>query len=205
MVFGDTHSQRLGSNRRGTDGTRVDYFPSSLHWQFSLRYKRCGIKVWSRSISRKDHLDVNVQWHRENCIAHSGHVAAYAKKFPQGYWSFWDLVARRSGAEAMSANQTESGTAESMMLNFAESGILYFVPPVFWTRFKKQRWMKWVLALQRKWRNRWTDSSHWFFCQSGQYPWSSPRFVQRTGPRLKKTNRWWGLGIYGSTDRISQW
>ena len=47
---------------------------------------------------------------RENCIAHSVHVAVYAKKFPQGYWSFWDLVARRSGAEPMSANQTESGT-----------------------------------------------------------------------------------------------
>ena len=45
-----------------------------------------------------------------------------ARKFPEGRCHFWGLDARRNGLEPTLRNRTENGTAESMMLNFAESG-----------------------------------------------------------------------------------
>ena len=61
---------------------------------------------------------------RESCMANSVNVAAYAKSSRQDVGHFWNLVARRNGTEPMSTNRTgnSTGSAEDIMLNFAESG-----------------------------------------------------------------------------------
>ena len=65
--------------------------------------------------------------------------------------------------------------------------------------FKSKGGGKKDYSLQRKWRNRWSDSSHGYFCQSVQYLRSSRRLVQRIRPRFK--SYWtWDLWIFGDTD-----
>ena len=56
--------------------------------------------------------------------ANSVSVAAYAKKFPQGCWSFLGLSCEKKwyGTHVNKPDGEWDKTAESMMLNFAESG-----------------------------------------------------------------------------------
>ena len=123
---------------------------------------------------------------------------------------FWDLDVRKSGVELMSVSHMGewSNTAEVMMLNFVESRHLAFRATSALQRqsLKKQRRWKEVHSLQRKWRNRWIDSSHCYFCQSAQYLRSNRRFVQRIGSRFKKPNRRWELWPTGipNANAISQ-
>ena len=180
--FGDTLSQRFGSNRRGADGIRVVKFPR-IHYIGNSRWNSKddgGIKVWTWAIQWKDHLHVNVQWHygehkeiMKIVWRISRNVAAYAKRFPQGCWSFLGPGCEKSGigTHVSKPNGEWNSTAEVMMLNFAESGHPVFRATSALERgeLKSKGKRKEVHSLQRKWRNRWIDSSHCYFCQSAQY------------------------------------
>ena len=57
------------------------------------------------------------QRNAENCVANTFNVAAYANKFTRtDGGQFWDLIVGKSGMEL------SNRVAESMMINFAESG-----------------------------------------------------------------------------------
>ena len=76
--------------------------------------------------------------------------------------------------------------------------IRYFRPPA---HCEEENWKVKVVgrnqSLQHKWRKRWIDSSHNYFCQSAQYLRSSRRLVQRIRSRLC----WkWNLWVFGDTD-----
>ena len=89
--------------------------------------------------------------------------------------------------------------AEIMMINFAESGHPIFQATSLLGRgeLKSKGDEKGNHSLQRKWRNRWVDSSHGYSCQSAQYLRNSCRFVQRIRSRLC----WkWDMWIVGHTD-----
>ena len=77
------------------------------------------------------------------------------------------------------------------------------------SRIEKQRKRKEVYSLQRKGRNRWTDSSHCYFRQSAQYQRSSHRFVQRISQRLspKMSENWESMVVpteFPNANAISQ-
>ena len=61
---------------------------------------------------------------KEFCIASSLNVAEYARRFAQGHWSFLGprSETKRYGTRTYKPNGGWDRTAESMMLNFAESG-----------------------------------------------------------------------------------
>ena len=138
---------------------------------------------------------------RENCVGNSVNVAAYAKKFPQGCWSFLGPGCEKKwyGTHVSKPDGEWYKTAEVMLLNFAESRahrgeLKSIVEGKKSIHFNGSEETVELINILRT----------VYFCQSAQYPRSSLRFVQRLTPRLKKTNRRWGLGIYGGTDRISQ-
>ena len=56
----------------------------------------------------------------ENCMASSMNIAAYAKKFPQGCWSFLGPGCQKKwyGTHVGKPNGEWNKTAEVMMLNF---------------------------------------------------------------------------------------
>ena len=62
------------------------------------------------------------QGYHENCMANSMNVAACAKMFPHGCWSFLGPGCEKSGTHVSTPNGEWNKTAEVMMLNFAESG-----------------------------------------------------------------------------------
>ena len=152
---------------------RIHYSGNS-HWDSKDDGR---IKVWTWAISRKDHLQVHVHcdiiWRTpgmKNCVANSFNVATYAKRCPFGCWSYLG-----PGCE-----KKWYGTHVNK-------------PNGEWNRDVEKE----NHSLQRKWRNRWIDSSHGYFCQSVQYLRSSRRFVQRIGSRLCwKLDLW----IVGDTD-----
>ena len=130
--FGNSLSQRLGSDRRGADGVRVEKFPR-IHYIWNSRRDSKDddwIKVWTRATQREDHLHVNVQWHwlvktrKENCIANALRVAEYARRFTQGHGSFLGSGSEKKwyGTHVNKPNGEWETTAEDRMLNFAGSG-----------------------------------------------------------------------------------
>ena len=60
VVFGNTPSQRFGSNRRRANGGRLDNFPGFTSLRILDEIQKM---MWTRAIQRKDHLHVNVHWH----------------------------------------------------------------------------------------------------------------------------------------------
>ena len=136
------------------------------------------------------------------CMANAMNVAAYANKFPQGCWSFLGLGCEKKwyGTHVSKPNGEWKKTAEVIMLNFGESGhpVVRATSALERRKLKKQREWEEVYSLQRKWRNRWVDSSHCYFCQSAQYLGSSRRLVQRIRSSFKKSNWRWDLWIFGA-------
>ena len=65
MVFGNTLSQRCGSDRREHIESEWKEFPRIHYIGNSRRDSKDDnwIKVWSWSIQKKDHFQVDVQWH----------------------------------------------------------------------------------------------------------------------------------------------
>ena len=63
---------------------------------------------------------------------------------------------------------------------------------------KKQKKWKEVHSFQRKWRNRWLDSSHWYFCQSVSVSTEQSQTCAKTWiqsqeikPKVTFVNLWW--------------
>ena len=106
----------------------------SLHWEFSLRFKRWwrnqSVNL-SKSKEGSSSCQCSVTLYGENeeterifFIANSVKIRGYAWKFPQGRWSFLGpgCEKKRSGTHTDKPDGEWDRTAESMMLNFAESG-----------------------------------------------------------------------------------
>ena len=84
----------------------------------------------------------------------------------------WDLVVWKwYGTHVNKPNGEWNKVAEIMMINFAESGHAIFqaTSPLGRGELKSKGGGKENHSLQRKWRNRWIDSSHGYFSQSAQY------------------------------------
>ena len=193
MVLGNTLSQRIGSNWRRTDGIRVEKFPrihysGNYHWDSKDDGR---IKVWTWAVSRKDHLHVKVQWHFLEKTGKSWKLygefhewCSMCQEVPARMLVISGTWLRESGTELMSASHMVNGTKllKSWCSCLLRAGILYFVPPAlykeenFFLRKKRRRWKE-VHSLERKWRNRWINSSHCYFCQSAQNLRSSRRFL----------------------------
>ena len=133
MVFGNTLSQRFGSDRRYTICNS-----SGKNTQDSLisgSKDDDWIKVWTWAFERKDHLHVNVQRHWSGKTRKQRTLYCECS---QSYWVCSKIHARTlvvSGAlirEEMLRNPCQQiwwrtgKTAEGMMLNFAENGHLVF-------------------------------------------------------------------------------
>ena len=213
MEFGDTQSQRFGSNRRGADGIRVEklFSQDSLRWEFSTRFKRwCGIKVWTWAISRKDHLHVDVQWHW---------LEKNKETEKNVFWALTELLSMlENSREDMGHFRTWIG--EEMVRNSCQQ--------TWWTMGQNcwnhdaqlcQEWTSKIPCYQciRKKRietkKKGMKSIHFngseetvdlrtinYFCQSAQYIRNCRRFMQRIKSRFKKSNRRWDLWIFGDTD-----
>ena len=133
MVFGNTLSQRLGSDRR-CNFPRIHYFG-----EFSTRFKRWWLNQSvnqstsmerSSSVKMYNDIDWTRQGNKENCFANAPRVTEYARRFTQGRWSFPGPGSEKKwyGSHAHKLDGDWDKTAESMMLNFAESGHPVFVP-----------------------------------------------------------------------------
>ena len=77
MVYGFIPMSRIGSNRRGADGARVESFPGFTTSQILAEIQKNDdwntVRTWA--IYRTNHLHVNVQWHcmerkkeTQNCV-----------------------------------------------------------------------------------------------------------------------------------------
>ena len=171
-----------------------------------------GIKVWTWSKQRKDHLHVNVRWHSmgntrkswklygefHECCSMCLEVPARMLVI-SGTW-LWE-----SGTHVSKPNGEWNKTAEVMMLNFAESG-----HPVFRATSAVERG-------ELKSKENGKKSIHFngsdetvelilrtYFCQSAQYLRSRSGHVQRIRSSFKKSNWRWDLGIFGNTEWDSQ-
>ena len=133
MVFGSALSQRFGSNRRGADGIRVENFPQFTtlgilaEIQKMMAELSCEpeqIQGWIIFMWMYNDIIWRTTGNEENWMANSLNVAAYANKFPQGCWSFLGpgCEKRWYGNHVGKPDGEWDKTAESMMLNFAESG-----------------------------------------------------------------------------------
>ena len=96
MVFGNTLSQRYGSDRRGTNGIRVDFLPGFTTLgilddiQKMMAESKCEPKPCKGSIifmSMYNEIDWGKRGNRENCIANTHRVIEYARRFTRGHWS----------------------------------------------------------------------------------------------------------------------
>ena len=69
------------------------------------------------------------------CIANSASVSNYAKRFPQGHWSFLGPGTQEKwyGSHTYKPDGKLNQVAEQMILNFRESGPLYSEEQVRWT------------------------------------------------------------------------
>ena len=144
--FGDTPSQRFGSNRWGTNGIRVENCPR-IHYIENLRRDSKhdgGTKVWTWAIHRKDHLHVNVQWHgMENTrkpwklFGEFHECCSIRQEVPARMLVIsGTLVMRKSGTELMSASQMVNGTKllKSWCSTLLRAGIVCFVRPALWKK-----------------------------------------------------------------------
>ena len=116
--------------------------PMELEWTNFSRFTALGIlaeiqKMMAESMCEPEQfkgriifmsLCNDIFWrergNRDNCIANSFKIEEYARKFPQGRWSSLELGCekKRYGTHTHKLDGEWDRTAESMMLNFAESG-----------------------------------------------------------------------------------
>ena len=207
MVFGSTLSQRFGSDRRRTNGVRVEHFPRILY---------IGNSRWdSKDVNQSESKNIifmsmynDIVWrergNKEHCIANCVKITEQARKFPEGRWSFLGLGSEKKwyGTHTHKQDGGWDKTSESMMLNFAESWHPVFRATNALERGEKKE----VYSLQRWWWYCWIDSSHCCFCQSAQYFRSSRRLVwimSQSFTKCWKPSRKWDSGINGGTGGTS--
>ena len=210
MVFGKHYLKELD---------RIDGEPMEFEWTISQDH--CignswrdsnddgRFTVWTRGISRKDHLDVHV----------TRHSMGNSRKWGQSCSELYECCSIRqkvsvrmlvisgtwlwkSGVELSSTIQMVFGTE---LLRWCwsislKAGILDFNPPAFLGRgeIKKQRERKEVHSPQRKWRNRWINFSHCFFLwissvsteqwQTCVMNWPQ---TQENKPKVRSGDLWW--------------
>ena len=133
MVFGNTPSQRFGSNRRRADGIRVENFAGFTtlgildEIQKMMAESRCEPEQFKGRVifmSMYNDMIWGTPGNHENCMANSRNVAACANKFSQECWLSLGLGCEKKwyGTHVSKPNGEWNSTAEVMMLNFAESG-----------------------------------------------------------------------------------
>ena len=133
MVLGNTLSQRFGSNRRRTNGIRVENF---------TRFTTCGIlaqiqKMMTESKCETEQfkgmiifmpmyhdIDRGKRGNKEDCFANALRDTEYDRRFTRGHWSFLGPGSEKKWYETH-VNEPDGEwdkTLEGMILNFAKSG-----------------------------------------------------------------------------------
>ena len=165
-------------------------FPqNSLHWELSLRFK-----IWwrnqsvnlsnSKEGSSSCRCTMTLRGENEETTRIVLRILSkwenMLKNSRKDVGHFWGLDATRNGMGPILTNQTEYGTGllKAWCSTLLRADILYFAPPVLW---------KEIYSLQRKWRNRWIDSPHCYFCQSAQYLRSKE--LAKDSPSARKHSR----------------
>ena len=134
MFFGNTSCQRFGSDRRGTNGIRVENCPgiSPLgildEIQKMVTESKCEPQQFKGRIifmSMYNDIDWRRRGNRKYCIANSVKITGYARGFPQGRWSFLGSGFEKKWYETHTHKrdgERDKNPEGMMMLNFAESG-----------------------------------------------------------------------------------
>ena len=193
-VYQFTPMSRIGSNRLGADGVRVDNFPMVHFIADSRRDPENDDwnSVWTWAIPRTDSLHVNVQWHwmeRKKATKHCvlripkpWQVMQEDSRTDIGCFSGLDQKKNWCGTHTYKPSRKWDDVAEHMMLNFSESG-----HPVFRGSSALERG-----ALRSKWKENCLHfcgddntaefvPSHDHLRQSAQYLRSSSGHVRRIG------------------------
>ena len=120
MVYGITLFWSIGSDRRRTDGTRVEKFVR-IHYTGNSRQSSKDhdwIKVWTWALPRKNHLHVNVQWHwsvknvetKKSVLRMLTELLNMLENSCEDIGHFQFLDRRRNGTELTNATPTDNGT-----------------------------------------------------------------------------------------------
>ena len=135
MVFGETLSQRIGSNFGEPMEFEATIFPgfTSLWILDEIQNMMAELRCEPEQFQRKDHFCyVNVQWHfmentrkcRKLCSEFFKRCSICQQVHPHGCWSFLGLDCEKKsyGTHVNKPSGECNRVAESMMINFAESG-----------------------------------------------------------------------------------
>ena len=97
MTFGNMFFKRTGSDRRRTDGIRVEDFPGftmgdvdEIH-KTMIRELKCEPEHFKGRIifmSMYNDIERRKRGNREDCIANAHRDTEYARRFTRGHWSF---------------------------------------------------------------------------------------------------------------------
>ena len=116
MVFGNTLSQRFGSNRWGTSGIRVEKFPR-IHYigtldeiQKMMSVNRSNSKEGSSSCQCTMTLIGENEGTRIIVLRMLSEVLSVLEDSRKDVGRLWGLDPRRNGTEPMSTNLMENGT-----------------------------------------------------------------------------------------------
>ena len=151
---------RVGSNRRGVNGIRVEFLPGFTTLQILAELQKMTNEmqceheqVTERIIFMSMYNDIvcREKGNIELCNASSRTVAGHAKRFGQGHWSFLDEEQKKKwcGSNTFKPNGQRDDVAEHTLLNFSEKRASRVpVNQCFGTKsFEKQRRRKIVYAL----------------------------------------------------------
>ena len=148
MVFGNTLSQRSGSNRRGGDGVRVEKIPGFTTLGIldeipkMMAESKCDPEQFKgRIIFMWMYNDIDGETEEtENCIANALRITECARRFTQGHWSFLGPGSQReNGTEPVPTNRMENGIKllKGWCSTLPKADILYFVSAAPW---KEENW-----------------------------------------------------------------
>ena len=135
MFLGNTFfsKKKSGSDRRGTNGTRVENFPGFTTLGILDEIQKTMISELKCEPGHSEGSIIfmsmynDIGWrkrgHRENCFANAHRVTGYARRFTRGHWSFLGPGSEKTwyGTDVSKLDGESDKTAQDMMLNFAES------------------------------------------------------------------------------------
>ena len=180
---------RIGSNRRGADGIRVENIPGFTTVQILTEIQNMMTETQCEPeqctgiiivVSMYNDIVWRERGDEEMCIANFKIVANYAKRFAHGHWSY---LGPGSEKEWLRTSRTENGitSLRTWWSTSLKVDIQHSVDPVFCTRiFAKQRRRNIVYVFRWWCWNSRSCSSHNCFRQSARLR-SSSGHVWRAG------------------------
>ena len=194
--------QRIGSNRRGTDGIRVEKFPRIHYIRNSRRDSKDDdlVKEGSSSCQCTMTLIGEDEETKKIVLRMLSELLSMLEASMRGHWSFLGPGSDKKlyGTHVCKPDGQWDEVAENMMINFAESEHLF--PCI--QRLRKRR----IEKAKGKECNPFTSTVNSYFRQLSQCQRSNSGSVWRISQGLKRyceaRSAWWS-GIYGFSDRIS--